>query len=133
MFYNVPGRFCPFLPMVTTDFVAAAVGSVIGPDLLVPSRIPALTCIAAVLPRKTGRTRLFFLFLLSAVHRTIFPFPPRRLVALRRPLVRVWGVPAAGRRRVVAVRWTYRETRAKTHPAHVSAAISKNILPSFAR
>lgn len=95
---------------------------------LVPVQ-PLFTCIAAVLSRKTGRTRLLLLFLLSAVHRTIFPLPPRRLVALRRPLARVWGVPAADRRRLLAAQWTYRGTRTRTHPAHVSAAISKNILP----
>lgn len=87
-----------------------------------------LTCIA-FLSRKTGRPRLLLLFLLPAVHRTIFPLPPRWLVALRRPLARVWGVPAAGRRRVLAAQWTYRGTRTRTHPAHVSAAVSKNILP----
>lgn len=123
MVKNVPREILSLPPMKTTNFVCWF-GS--WARALVPV---LLTCIAAVLSRKTGRTRLLLLFLLSAVHRTIFPLPPRRLLALRRPLARVWGLPAADRHRVLAAHWTYRGTRTRTHPAHVSAAISKNILP----
>lgn len=97
-----------------------------------PARISALTCIAAVLSRKTGRTRLLLLllFILSVVQRTTFDLPLRGVAALCRPLGRVRGVPAAGRHRLIAAQRTYGGTWAEIHPAHVSAADSKNT-PAF--